>query len=238
MRSLDVAFTLSLLLAEGVKLMANKEKAWPEAEFRHKTEKGPDGEITYAYPVEVGSKLEGYDKETLEFFKISKNDCHSIRYTETDVVYVHYIMVKEKDVAQDQWAYLNSRHSREYAHDRCMVPGVRKDYILCPDTRSCKNCPHQANRQKRIISLDKFAEDGYDVGSGLSSEDAAMKNIEREELYAIMRSEDPRIAEAYRLRTEKNYTPKEISGILGVSQPRIYQLLARAKKIVYEYYSD
>ena len=218
--------------------MTNNDKAKLEAEFKHKTETGPDGEIRYAYPIEVGSKLEGYDDNTLKHFNISRSDCHSINYTETDVVYVYYVMIKSKEVAQDQWAYLNSRHSREYAHGRCMVPGVRKDYILCPDTRSCKNCPYQANRQKRIISLDKFAEDGYDVGSGLSSEDATMENIEREELYTIMRSEDPRLAEAYRLRTYMNYSTKEISGILGVSQPRVYQLLARAKELANKYYLD
>ncbi len=219
--------------------MAKEEKDTRlEGEFKHKTEIGPDGEIKYAYPVEVGNKMEGYDHNALKHFKISEKDCHSINYTATDVVYVHYVMVESKELAQDQWSQLNSRHSREYAHDRCLIPGVRKDYILCPDTRSCNHCPYQANRQKRIISLERFSDDGYDIGSELSSEDVAMKNIEREELYAIMRSEDPRIAEAYRLRTERNYTPKEISGILGVSQPRIYQLLARAKKIVYEYYSD
>ena len=211
--------------------MANKEKAWPEAEFRHKTEKGPDGEITYAYPVEVGSKLEGYDKETLEFFKISKNDCHSIRYTETDVVYVHYIMVKEKGVAQDQWAYLNSRHSREYAHDRCLIPGTRKNLILCPDTRSCKDCPYSSTKQKRIISLDKYTDDGNDVSSMYSAEDEALDNIEKEELMVFLKAEDPRIADIYRL-LQLQYKPKEIAVRLDISQPRVYQLIEKAQEII------
>ncbi len=88
------------------------------------------------------------------------------------------------------------------------------------------------------MSLDRLSEDGYDVGSEPSSEDVAMSNIEREELYALMNSEDPRLAEAYRLKTEMNYTPKEIAVILKISQPRTYQLLARAKEIAYEYYKD
>ncbi len=217
--------------------MANSGKAKLEAEFKHKTEIGPDGEIKYSYPVEVGSKLEGYDDSTLKHFHITRKDCHSINYTETDVVYVYYLMIDSKEAAQDQWAHLNSRHSREYAHNRCMIPGIRKDYILCPDTRSCKNCPYQASRQKRIISLDRLAEDGYDICPDLSSEDVAMKNIEREELFTIMCSEAPRLAQTYRLRTERNYTPKEISKILEVSQPRVYQFLARAKEIAYEYYN-
>lgn len=210
--------------------MENSEKNWPE-DFRHKTETGPDGEITYAYPVEVGSKLEGYDKDTLDYFKISKNDCHSICYTETDVVYVHYLMISNKDVAQDQWAYLNSRHSREYAHDRCLIPGTRKNLILCPDTRSCKNCPYSSKKQKRIISLDKYTYDGNDISEMYSAEDVALANIEQEELIAFLKAEDPRIAKIYRL-LQLEYEPKEIAVRLRISQSRVYQLIKKAQETI------
>ena len=213
--------------------MANSEKNWPE-DFRHKTEIGPDGRALYCYPVIVGSKIEGFDYDTLHFLKtyfgIEKKDCHTIKHAG---LYAYYLMIPDRKLAEDEWKRINSQHSRKFAHDRCMVPGTRKDFILCPDTNSCENCPYgKMEKEPSIISWDCMT---TEERSSPSAEDEAMSNIQREELYTMMRAEDPRIEEAHKLKTVMNYGVEEIAAILKVSPPRIYQLLERAKQIIKQY---
>ena len=123
----------------------------------------------------------------------------------------------------------NKRFSRRFKSE--LIPGIRKNLILCPDTRSCKDCPYSSTKQKRIISLDKYTDDGNDVSSMYSAEDEALDNIEKEELIAFLKAEDPRIAEIYRL-LQLRYKPKEIAVRLGISQSHVYQLIEKAQVII------
>ena len=50
-----------------------------------------------------------------------------------------------------------------------------------------------------------------------------------------MDSEDPHIAQAFEMKELLGYSVKEIAAALDLSEPRIYQLVARAKAIGREY---
>ena len=51
----------------------------------------------------------------------------------------------------------------------------------------------------------------------------------------MMDAEDPRIAKALEMKVLQGYSVREIAEELEISQPRVYQLIARAKAIGMEY---
>lgn len=137
--------------------------------------------------------------------------------------------------AEYQWSYLDTQHSRGCASVRCMIPGKRKAFIKCPDTVSCATCPYKGKKQAPIISWDGLVETGYEpVGSAPVDEQVGAK-MEYECIKAMMDSEDTRIARAFEMKELQGYSVTEIAKELEISQPRVYQLIARAKTIGMEY---
>lgn len=115
-----------------------------------------------------------------------------------------------------------------------MVPGRKKPFIKCPTTNSCARCPHGRKPEDKlapVISLDGLLEDGYEPAPAESVERQVLKKIEYEEIRARMDAEDPRIALAFEAKELCGETVQEIANELGVSAPRVYQLIARAKEI-------
>jgi DNA-directed RNA polymerase specialized sigma24 family protein len=62
-----------------------------------------------------------------------------------------------------------------------------------------------------------------------------MARLEYETIRALMDAEDPRIAMAFEAKTLFGDSVREIAADLGVSEPRVYQLIARAKAIGKEF---
>ena len=56
-----------------------------------------------------------------------------------------------------------------------------------------------------------------------------------ENIKAMMDAEDTRIARAFEMKELQGYSVREIAAELQISQPRVYQLIARAKTIGMEY---
>lgn len=212
--------------------MANNEKAWPEAVFRHATSVGKNGEILYPCPIRIN------DGRCRRNYHITDDDCTTINFNGSGKIMVYMLMLPNKELSDFCWSDLNTEHSRKNRESRCMIRGQRKDYIRCPDSRSCKECPYSNNKQRAVISLDCYLDDGHEIGGDISAKGGAMSNIQYEELYSLMRDEDPRIEEAYKLKTIMNYDVKEIVDILKGSPPRVYQLLDEAKQIIKPYYTD
>ena len=51
----------------------------------------------------------------------------------------------------------------------------------------------------------------------------------------MMDAEDTRIARAFEMKELQGYSVREIAAELQISQPRVYQLIAKAKAIGQEY---
>lgn len=66
----------------------------------------------------------------------------------------------------------------------------------------------------------------------------AVKKMEYADIRARMDAEDPRIARAFEAKELFGYSVREIAAELGVSGPRVYQLIARAKAIGKEHRQD
>jgi hypothetical protein len=147
----------------------------------------------------------------------------------------HPFKTENRAFAEYQWSYLDTQHSRGYASVRCMIPGKRKAFIKCPDTVPCATCPYKGKKQAPIISWDGLVETGYEpVGSAPVDEQVGAK-MECEGIKAMMDAEDTRIARAFEMKELQGYSVREIAAELEISQPRVYQLIARAKTIGMEY---
>ena len=209
--------------------MANNDKAKSEAEFRHNTSIGPNGELLFDCPIEIRNQ------QDLDAFGITWNDCRTLNFHGSDKVTVYFFKTENRAFAEYQWSYLDTQHSRGYASVRCMIPGKRKAFIKCPDTVSCATCPYKGKKQAPIISWDGLVETGYEpVGSAPMDEQVGAK-MEYECIKAMMDAEDTRIARAFEMKELQGYSVREIAAELQISQPRVYQLIARAKTIGMEY---
>ena len=65
-----------------------------------------------------------------------------------------------------------------------------------------------------------------------------MARLEYETIRALMDAEDPRIAMAFEAKVLYGDSVKTIAADLGVSEPRVYQLIKRAKVIGRQYRKD
>ena len=209
--------------------MANNEKAKSEAEFRHNTSIGPNGELLFDCPIEIRNQ------QDLDAFGITWNDCRTLNFHGSDKVTVYFFKTENRAFAEYQWSYLDTQHSRGYASVRCMIPGKRKAFIKCPDTVSCATCPYKDKKQAPIISWDGLVETGYEPTGTASVDEQVEAKMLYENIKAMMDAEDTRIAKAFEMKELQGYSVREIAAELQVSQPRVYQLIARAKTIGMEY---
>ena len=196
-----------------------------EGPFAHNTSIGANGEILYDAPIEIR------DQADLNNYHITWDDCKVLNFHGSEKVTVYFFKTENRSFAEYQWSYLDTQHSRGYASTRCMIPGKRKAFIRCPDTNSCANCPHKEDKQPPVISWDGLIETGYEPDSTDSIEHQVMNKLEYEEIRAKMDAEDPRISEAFEAKVLFGESVKEIARRLAVSEPRVYQLVARAKAI-------
>jgi len=208
--------------------MAKKEKAAPEAPFRHYTSVGSNGETLYACPIEIQSK------EDLANYGITKNDCRSLNFHGSKRVKVYFLMVESREFADYQWNYLNSQHRQGYRNRRCWIPGKQKIWVRCSDTNSCASCPYKGQRKSPFISWDRLSASGYEPTAEAPADEQAIAKTIWSEICTLMDAEDTRIAKAFMMQ-EYGYKGKEIAVELGISKSRVSNLIARAREIARAY---
>ena len=210
--------------------MAKNKKPQLEGEFKHNTSIGPNGEILYDCPMEIK------DQQDLDNYGITWDDCRTLNFHGSEKVTVYFMKVESRAVAEDQWSYLDTQHSRGFASVRCMIPGKRKAFIRCPDTNSCAKCPYKDVKQAPVISWDGLIETGYEPVATVSSvEERVHAKLEYADIKALWDAEDKRIAQAFEMKELLGMSVKDIAAKLDVSEPRVYQLIARGKAIGKQY---
>lgn len=83
--------------------------------------------------------------------------------------------------------------------------------------------------------MDGLVETGYEPVEGSPVDEQVEAKMEYESIKTMMDAEDPRIAKAIEMKVLMGLSVKEIATELGISQPRVYQLIARGKEIGAEY---
>ena len=208
--------------------MARTKKAGLGAEFKHGTSIGANGEILYDCPIEIK------DKADLDNFGIGWDDCRFLNFNGSQKMRVFFYKTPDRAFAESQWEYINNLHSSGYFSVRCMVPGKRKAFIRCRDTNKCSACPYgrtPETKQSPVVSWDGLLDWVGNRPRQNPWRHQVMAKLEYQEIRALMDAEDPRIALAFEAKELYGDSVKEIAADLGVSEPRVYQLLSRAKTI-------
>ena len=94
--------------------------------FRYQTCTGEHGETLYHCPLEIEGKAD------LDNYGITWDDCRTIDFGGTDPRTVYFYKTPIRELAEEQWRYLNRGHSAKVSITRCMIPGQRKALIRCP----------------------------------------------------------------------------------------------------------
>ncbi len=209
-----------------------KVDASNSGEFKHRSYVSEKGETVYDAPIEIKGKAD------MDNYGITIEDCRYLHFGASQKILVYFFRTTNRAFAEAQWEYINNVHSRGYSSTRCMVPGQRKAFVRCRDTNKCSECPYgrtPETRQASLVSWNGLVESGYEPESFDSAEQQVMAKMEYAEIRARMDAEDPRIARAFEARELLGDSVTRIATDLGVSEPRVYQLLRRAKEIGREY---
>ena len=154
---------------------------------------------------------------------------------------VFFYKTPDRVFAESQWEYINTLHSSGYFSTRCMVPGKRKAFTRCRDTNKCSDCPYgrtPETKQSPVVSWDGLLETGWEPDATESIEHQVLAKMEYQAIRALMGAEDPRIALAFEAKELYGDSVRVIAADLGVSEPRVYQLIKRAKTIGRQFRKD
>ena len=210
----------------------NKVNIGNNGAFRHGTSIGENGEILYDAPIEIQNQAD------LDNFGITREDCRILRFNGSQRMRVYFYKTTNRAFAEAQWEHINNLHSSGYFSTRCMVAGKHKAFIRCRDTNKCSECPYgrtSETKQSAVISWDGLTDTGWEAASAESTEHQVMAKMEYADIRARMDAEDVRIAQAFEAKELFGDSVKKIAADLGVSEPRVYQLISRAKQIGKEY---
>ena len=193
-----------------------------------------DGKTLYDAPIEIR------DQADMKNYGITAADCHYLHFGGSQKMRVYFYKTTSREFAEYQWEYINNLHSTSYFNTRCMVPGKRKAFVRCRDTNKCAECPYgrtPETKQAAVVSLDGLVDTGWEPAPVETVERETMAKLQYSEIRKVMDAEDRRIARAFEAKVLLGDSVKKIAADLGVTEPRVYQLIARAKEIVKDYRS-
>ena len=201
--------------------------------FRHKTVIDENGVELYYAPVILKNKA---DREN---FKDAIGKQWVLPFgRSSDKVRVYYILVPNKELAEDCWKKLNTMHSQAYRAKRCLIPGTLKPLIVCPDTNRCSHCPYPECRDKkefREVITDKEIK----VQRTVSTESPEIRRLEInwaiKEACAKISEINPLFTKAIVLKEYHNLTVEEVATELGCSVYMVRYYIRQAKAIGREF---
>ena len=206
--------------------------------YRYQTSIGPGGETLYHMPLEIESAAD------LRNYGITEDDCCRINFGGTDSRVVYFYKTPNRELAEDQWRYLNRDHSAKVAVTRCMIPGERKALKRCPTCNSCRQCPYgktAADKQLNVISWERLTEEawtGAKKDDSCAAEEIDDFNLLMDELQAELDKQDKRMTRALKMNVFEGYSAAEIAEELGCTPRQVYYLLERAKKRTKEWLTE
>lgn len=138
-----------------------------------------------------------------------------------------------EEVYRAYWQPVWAERKREEREKRCLISNGQGKTKRCME--DCSKCDRQ--RTGSILSLDKFAEDGYEVSSSLDMEELVAEKLLLEELAAALSELDPinkRIAELY----GEGMSERQISEMVGLSQKAVNKRKVRIFSRLHQHLKD
>ncbi len=173
------------------------------------------GTEVFAAPVEIEKDPE-LRKMQFECLGISWADCKTWRIGSEKVI-VH-LTPADKATHDMLLGELRDKHRDEYRKRRCLIPGVLKPLIPCPESNRCAECPfpecqdkHRANN----LSWEQMIEKAYEGNDAGTHEEPGYHQTEvRMELEAVCKVIDARNPLYAKAIIMKEY-PLRVSPICG-----------------------
>lgn len=129
---------------------------------------------------------------------------------------------------------LRSEHRDGVRKSRCLVRGKRGKLVRCDENNRCAQCPYKLRPEDRLpqeVSWDDLTDKGVDPGAADSTSAPVLFDMAVEDARRQMAAEDPRLVTVYDMLDEHK-SVNDIMAALGISQRRVYQLIARCREIV------
>ena len=114
---------------------------------------------------------------------------------------------------------------KEYQHHKL---------VRCDENNRCAQCLYNLRPEDRIpqeVSWDHLTDKGVDTGAADSTSAPVLFDMAVEDARRQMAAEDPRLVTVYDMLDEHK-SIDDIMAALGISQRRVYQLIARCREIV------
>ncbi len=134
---------------------------------------------------------------------------------------------------------MDATRKRAERNRRCMIPGVRNEYVRCPECYHCSECPFGRGgeaRTGRTVSRDLMLETEQETAVCADTpEDIVLRREMLEEVCERMRRKNERILQAFVMKVEQGYDVREVAEALGETSRNVYYYLSEAKRICREY---
>jgi len=197
-------------------------------QYRHCTITDSDGTVRYPCPIEIKTQAD------LDNYGVSSSACRKLHFGDSEEITVYFLPVESRELAEYQWRYLDTKHRRGFRDCRCWIPGKQKKWIRCPDINTCACCPFKNQRKPSTISWDRLIASGYEPEAAPPAGEQATSNLACQKIFDMLSAEDIRIAKAVEMKLD-GYKGIEIAAELGISSPRVSNLMARAREIIENY---
>ncbi|MBQ3704576.1 MAG: hypothetical protein II885_17765 [Oscillospiraceae bacterium] len=129
---------------------------------------------------------------------------------------------------------LRSEHRDGVRKSRCLVRGKRGKLVRCDENNRCAQCPYKLRPEDRLpqeVSWDELTDQGIDPAAADTTSAPVLFDMAVEDARRQMAAEDPRLVTVYDMLDEHK-SIDDIMAALGISQRRVYQLIARCREIV------
>lgn len=129
---------------------------------------------------------------------------------------------------------LRTEHRDGVRKSRCIVRGKRGGTIRCDERNRCAQCPYNLRPEDRLpqeVSWDELTDQGVDPSAADTTSALVLFDMAVEDARRQMAAEDPRLVTVYDMLDEHK-SVNDIMAALGISQRRVYQLIARCREIV------
>ena len=140
----------------------------------------------------------------------------------------------EPEVCKLMLTDLKRKYNNSYRQHRCLVPGVRKDWVRCPETNHCDACPYGRDPEQYDpgrLSLEGMLEAEEDVPDpGYSVE----RIMEWREIFAALEEVSPEAVRAIKLKLA-GFTLHEIADRMGRSVSAVNRLIEKARAFIEGY---
>jgi hypothetical protein len=176
------------------------------------------------------------EDEQLKTLRISESRCCMLRMG--SVKKKVYFTPADEKTFRYMVSVMNKEQKEYLRSHRCLVPGERKDYIVCPECNHCDSCPFGycgETRESHFTSRDQMLESEYEPAVDHDSpEKVVLEHMVVQEVLDRVSRRNPKAGRALLLKEYYGYEVREIAGMMNETERNVYYFVSEGKRIARE----